>query len=440
MTVKRLLIGAALLLCALMVWGFFTFFERYTVERDLGWGSEAQRNLFLAAEQYLASVGLKPRQAENISVLSGLSPDATLFIANSSQVYNPQRVEELLDWVRRGGHAIVVARTAGFDFDQQHNEERDWLLEALDVSIVEGHGNYHFEHPLQPLLGENAELSPKQSPGEALREYNRKIDEGITEAEKTDAEALPEKPRNPDVEPEDLVTLPTDEGAEVQLHFDASYLLYHPGLEDGAVDKPPVFWAKVWRDDEGVPFLQFERGSGVITLMTDSGIWQSHRIGHFDHAYFLQLLAGDGNFVFLTHPHFKSLGYLAHKYALEFFLAGALSLLAWLLLRARQFGPLQPAPETARRSLLEHISACGHYYWHDDQCEQLLRGHRSELLRQLRASEADSNARHKLAKKLSAATGLSEYDIIASLWGTPASSEETFTEQMRNLQRIEAVL
>ncbi|BBM01560.1 DUF4350 domain-containing protein [Microbulbifer sp. GL-2] len=438
MTTKRLLIGVSLLFCGLLLWGFLTFFERYTEEKDRGWDSEARRNLFLAAEKYLAAIGLESQQAENISILNGLSPNATLFIASSSQVYNPQRVAELLNWVDSGGHAIVVARTEGFDFDEQRSEERDWLLEELDVSIMEGHYEYSFEHPLQQLLGEDAELTPEQSPGEALREYNRRIDAGVSTEE--EAETSQEKPRNPDVEPEDLVSLPTDHGTKIQLHFDASHLLYHPGLDDDTIDNAPVFWARVWRDDEAVPFMQFERGSGVITLLTDSGIWQSHRIGHFDHAYFLQLLAGSGDFVFLTRPRFDSLSYLARKYATEFFLAGALALLGWLFLRARRFGPLQPSPESARRSLLEHISACGHYYWRDDQCEQLLRGQRTELLRNLRATDTDSIARHKLAEKLSAATGLSKHDIIASLWGTPAASEETFTEQMRNLQRIEAVL
>ncbi|WP_020414148.1 DUF4350 domain-containing protein [Microbulbifer variabilis] len=439
MTVKRLLIGIPLLLCALMVWGFLTLFERYTEERDRGWAPEARRNWFLAAEQYLAALGLEPRQAENISVLNELSPDATLFISDSSQVYNPQRVDELLDWVSSGGHAIVVARTEGFDFEEQRSEERDWLLEALDVSIMEGHGEYFFDNPLQQLLGEDAELSPEQSPGEAMREYNRRIDEGDFPEEKK-AETSGEKPRNPDVGPEDLVNLPTDNSGEIQLHFNASHLLYHPGLDDNTVAGAPVFWARVWRDDEAVPFIQFERGRGVITLLTDSEIWQSHRIGHFDHAYFLQLLAGNGEFVFLTRPRFDSLSYLARKYAAEFFLAGALALLGWLLLRARRFGPLQPAPETARRSLLEHISACGHYYWRHDRCEQLLRGRRAELLRLLRATDADSTDRHNLAVRLSAATDLSEHKIIASLWGPPATSEETFTEQMRNLQRIEAAL
>ncbi|WP_226648864.1 DUF4350 domain-containing protein [Microbulbifer variabilis] len=437
MTTKRLLIGIALLLCAGLVWLFLTFFERYTEEKDRGWGAEARRNPFLAAERYLAQMGLEPRQAENISVLNGLSPDATLFIANSSQAYNPQRVEELLQWVESGGHAIVVARTEGFDFEKGRSDERDWLLESLGVSIVEGHEEYRFENPLQPLLGEDAELSPEQSPGEALREYNRKIDEAKAEGQ---TETKKEKPRNPDVEPEDLITLPTSGGAELQLHFNARHLLYHEGIDNSSAEGAPEFFAKVWREDEAVPFMQFERGRGVITLLTDSTLWQSNRIGHFDHAYFLQLLAGSGDFVFLTRPRFDSLGFLARKYTAEFFISGLFALLGWLILRARRFGPLQPSPEIARRSLLEHISACGHYYWRDDQCQRLLRGQREELLRRLGATDASSSARQTLSKRLSATTNLSEHSIIASLWGKPATSEESFTEQMRTLQRIEAVL
>ncbi|MFC6633601.1 DUF4350 domain-containing protein [Microbulbifer taiwanensis] len=438
MGIKRLLLGLLLLLVAAVAALLFVFFERYSEEVDRGWGAEAWRNPYLAAEQFLAAAGLRVRRADNISVLAEISPQDTLFVASSTQVYNPQRARELLDWVGRGGHAIVIAHASGFD-----GAERDWLLEQLEVTLDEGREAFNFEHPFRQLLGEDADQYRGKSASEMLREHNRKLregkgtDKGAEEA--SDEEPVP--PRNPDVDPEDLVTLVADDGSDYQLHFDASQLLHHPALsdEDEAADVP-VFWAKIWRGDTGVPFIQFERGEGLITLLADGGLWRSERIGHFDHAYLLQLLASDGEFVFLTQPRFDSLLVLARRYGSEFFLAGALALLAWLLLRARRFGPLAAEPEAARRSLLEHISACGHYYWRADKCERLLTEQRRQLLRRLGGDNAGTAVRRQLCTRLSSQTGLSESDIAACLWGDPPRSEEAFTESMRKLQQIEAAL
>jgi len=438
MSTKRLLLGLALLLVAVVTALFFLLFERYTEEVDRGWSSRAWRNPHLAAEQFLAAAGLESRRADNITVLAGLAENDTLFLASSSQVYNPQRVEELLDWVERGGHAIVIAHSGGLDRELR---ERDWLLEQLEVTLEEGREDIFFEHPFRDLLGEDAEEYEGKSASEILREHNRKLREekgGESDGEEAREEEKP--PRNPDVDPADLVTLSADDGSDYQLHFDASQLLYHPALEGGESSGEPVFWAKIQRDDSGVPFMQFERGEGLITLLADGGIWNNRRIGHFDHAYFLALLASDGEFVFLTQPRFDSLFTLARRYGAEFFLAGALALLAWLLLRARRFGPLAPEPELARRSLLEHISACGHYYWRAEKCERLLLGQRERLLRRLGGEKAGAATRRQLCSGLSARTGLDESAIAACLWGDLPRGEEAFTERMRNLQQIEAAL
>ncbi|MCX2783593.1 DUF4350 domain-containing protein [Microbulbifer thermotolerans] len=434
MKISRLLIGLVLLLAAALAALFFLLFERYTEKADRGWSAAAWRNPYLAAEQFLAAAGVRHRRADNISELARLAPDDTLFLASSTQVYNPRRASELLEWVARGGHAIVIAHALD-------STERDWLLEELGVTLEEGREKFFMEHPFRDLLGEDVEKYEGKTASEILREHNRKLKDGKRDTEADGEEETQEEqaPRNPEVDPEDLVELTGDNGS-YQLHFNPSQLLHHPALEDETVVDGPVFWAKIRRGDSGVPFMQFQRGDGRITLLTDGGIWQNRRIGHFDHAYFLALLASSGEFIFLTQPHFESLFVLARRYAGEFFLAGGLALLAWLLLRSRRFGPLAVEPERARRSLLEHISACGHYYWRADRCERLLDEHRRALLRRLGAEGAGQATRRQVCERLSAETGLDETTIAACLWGDPPRSEEAFTERMRNLQQIEAVL
>ena len=442
MTVKRVLIALSILLVGGAAAAFLTFYEHYEEEVDRGWGSRAKRNPYLAAEQFLSTVGLQTRRADNISVLGQLTPEDTLYLTSSSQIYNAERAQELLRWIERGGHAVVVAHHGG-------EGERDWLLEELDVTLEEGSDNFYF-NPLRRFLGEEVEKAEQyagKSASELLREHNRKVRAGEDpEAEEADSAeqsaddtAEPEAPRNPDVEPSQLVTL-ASEGGDYQLYFDPGVLLWHPALDGEEIDGGPVFWAGMDSEDAGVPFMQFERGDGLITLLADDSLWQSDRIGQFDHAYLLGWLASDGDFVFLTRPRFDSLLVLARRYAAEFFLAGALALLAWLLLRSRRFGQRAPQAETARRSLLEHISACGHYYWRADKCAALLIRYRDSLLRRLGGENAPQSLKRSLCTRLSADTGLSESQIANCLWGEAPQSEETFTERMRNLQQIEAAL
>ncbi|MCW8126270.1 DUF4350 domain-containing protein [Microbulbifer halophilus] len=460
MTAKRILLVLVSLLIGALVALFLTFFERYERQLDRGWSAKAIRNPYLAAERFLDARGLETRRADNIAAVAGLSPQDTLYVASSSQVYNGERARELLDWIERGGNAVVVARrgTEG---------ERDWLLEELGVTAETGSGDFFFTNPMRRFIGEEAEEYSGKSASELLREHNRKLREG----ENTDGEtpedsgadaaepAAPEPPEDPDVDPSALVTLTSDSGHDYRLHFNPTTLLWHPTLDsEGASgdsdpafwanmenetaggDSDPVFWADMENETAGVPFIQFERGDGLLTLMADAGLWQSDRIGHFDHVFLLEQLASDGDFVFLTRPQFDSLPVLARRYAREFFGAGALALLAWLLLRSRRFGPRAAEPETARRSLLEHIAACGHYYWREDRCSALLARYRDSLLRRLGGDNASQKTRRRLCEQLNAATGLGETRITDSLWGQPPHSEEAFTERMRNLQQIEAVL
>lgn len=439
MTAKRILLLLISLLVGAAVALFLMLFERHERQVDRGWGPEAIRNPYLAAERFLAATGLETRRADNISVVADLSPQDTLYVASSSQIYNTGRARELLDWVERGGNAVVVARHGA-------EHERDWLLEQLGVTLEAGSGDFFFVNPLRRFIGEEAEEYSGKSASELLREHNRKVRDGEDtdapeegEAESAKA-AQPEPPQDPEVNPSALVTLTSDDGDDYRLHFDPTMLLWHPALQDEGTDRGPVFWATMQSEDAGVPFMQFERGGGLITLMADSGLWQSDRIGHFDHAYLLGQLASDGDFVFLTRPHFDSLPLLARRYASEFFLAGALALLAWLLLRSRRFGLRTAEPEAARRSLLEHIAACGHYYWRADHCSALLVRYRDSLLQRLGGDNASQKTRRHLCSRLSQATGLSESRISDSLWGEPPHSEEAFTERMRNLQQIEAAL
>lgn len=445
MKLSRIAIATTLLLvvgaCALLLF----FFERYSEEVDLGFGAEARRNPFLAAEQFLEHVDISHRRADNIAVLSTLGESDTLFLASSSQIYNSDRLWELLDWIERGGQAIVVAQSSGGD------NEQDLLLEMLGLEISTGDLDLYFNQQVREVFGEDAGKLQDKTVSELMREHNRKLAEPEADSagegahsDATDAEQEPA--RDPDVDPDRLINLTSDSGASYALYFNPHKVFTHEMMGQSAdtdVNGSPLHWVPFQRISTQAPLVYYEYGDGRLTLLTDGELWHNHRIGEFDHAYFLAHLVGERDLVMVTRPRFDTLGSLIKRYALEFFFAGLLAIAAWIGNRSRRFGPLVPPPPRTRRSLLEHIRACGHFYWRHSRAENLFEQARAPLLHKLcgqRQDRLSEEQRRQLSETVAARTGLAASDIFHTLWGEAPRSEDDFTARLRSIQIIEAAL
>ncbi|OQY46700.1 MAG: hypothetical protein B6247_27430 [Candidatus Parabeggiatoa sp. nov. 2] len=70
-------------------------------------------------------------------------------------------------------------------------------------------------------------------------------------------------------------------------------------------------------------------------------------------------------------------------------ISAAILLLFWLWTASRRFGSLLPTPPRARRRLLEHIEASGHFLWRQEQAHTLLHGARQALLKRLESVHPD---------------------------------------------------
>lgn len=445
MRFSRVAIALTLLLLASAAALFLYFFERHTEEVDLGPGPEARRNPFLAAERFLDRLDIPHRRAENIAVLSTLRKNDALFLASSSQIYNDDRLRELLDWVEAGGHAIVIAHRGG---DGEH--EQDLLLNALGLEVTSGDLDFYFNAQIREMFGEDADaLQENPSASKMMREHNRKLAEqenkNTAEPEENRAEEnISGQPRNPDVDPEKLVNLTSDSGASYALYFNPRRVLSHEMMGQSAetdLDGYLLRWVTFQNFPTQSPLIYHERGRGRLTLMTDGALWHNDRIGEFDHAYFLAHLVGERNLVMITRPRFDTLSELIQRYALELFVAGLLALAAWIANRSRRFGPVLPAPASERRSLLEHIRACGNFYWRQQRAENLYEKTRAPLLYKLgvRGSLA-AERQQQLAESVAAATGLAAREIFDILWGPAPRNEDDFTARVRSIQIIEAAL
>jgi hypothetical protein len=98
--------------------------------------------------------------------------------------------------------------------------------------------------------------------------------------------------------------------------------------------------------------------------------------------------------------------------------AAALLLLLWLARIIPRFGPLEPAEEPPRRSLLEHIVASGRFLWS--------RGAGASLL----------EAARERAVRLARRRGVPTQSITAGPRNARLDAN-TFTQQMASLQDIE---
>ena len=480
MKLSRVALVWTLLLAGLATAGFLFFFEYHTEEIDRGFGPEARRNPYLAAEQFLDRIDIPHRRADNISVLSSLAENEVLLLTSSSQVYNSDRVWELLNWIERGGRAIVVAHTGSGD------NERDFLLEMLGVELAEGDLDLYFNDQVREVFGDDAADIQNKSLSEILREHNRKLtekedvkkkgsegessgsesgeNESVADTSDATADNAPQPPRNPDIAPERLLTLSNASGTEYTLYPDPAWVFARDEYEseDEDEDEQPsetqqqgddalaashlLQWVTFPNRPDEAPLIHYDYGQGRLTLMTDSGLWRNHRIGHFDHAYFLAQLIDERPLVMVTHPHFDGLGTLIRRYAPELSIAGLLALLAWILNRSRRFGPLTPEPPRERRSLLEHIRASGHFYWRQSRAHQLYEQARAPLLQ--KATRLSPQAARQLplekqrhfAQSIAEQTGLGAGDIFSTLWDEPPRNEDDFTARMRRIQIIEAAL
>jgi hypothetical protein len=116
------LIGGALV-CVFVLW----LTRNFAIVHDEVWTGpqgEAAANPFLAARMLLTRMGSKVEQSQDLESLTQFAPSGTLFLADRSDV-TPPLAQELLGWVRRGGHLILAA---------EYPLARDALLQELGVN------------------------------------------------------------------------------------------------------------------------------------------------------------------------------------------------------------------------------------------------------------------------------------------------------------------
>jgi hypothetical protein len=407
------LIITLILACAL-TYAFFTLFEPYEKTIDLGWDKKAQRNPYLAADLFLTKHNINVTSSNDFEKLKSLPDQGMIFISDAGKVLTKKRITNIQSWMEKGGHLVLTAPIF-------NKNQPDTLLSKFNVE--------HHKIISKDIDKTKPELSDKKL-SEQLNELNIDLKNNTKSENKND-----------EIPIDEISYLSfNDVNEKLKIHFSPDSSLSHPffNREDDYVKTKldPVYWAG---NDEGIYFIQFNVGEGLLSIITDNSIWRSDNIDALDHAYFLWLLSESNDSVSLLYgANMPSIFFYIWKYAAEFLMACFIWLVFWLFYRGLRFGKIHLDSHSANRSISEHISASAEYLWRNKKFDLLISPVRSDIFKRAkRLYPFIDNLNQSEKINLISKHSHIKADYINDALITPFNgNEDDFTHIMSYLQKI----
>lgn len=360
---RKSAIRASLLALPLVAFILYAAVNWYTLEDEdvrIGAGDAASEDPYLAFGRLLERMGAPATRGESPSAIDTPPPRGTLLISGRRLAYmTPARVNRIVRWVEAGGSLVVEAENEAID---------DPLLNALGVQRI---------FPERDESGGRKNIDP--------RAYAKAGS---------------------------VLTLDWPQlGRPLRARLGTAF----GELRDTRVRSD----SRELRQGERVVALTFASGEGRVTVLPTLAFLRNHQVGEHDHAELGWRLASAQSpaLLYLRMQSPPLLDWIRRD-AWPVALAGALLLVLWLGRIIPRFGPLEPAGEPARRSLLEHIVASGRFLWS--------RGAGAYLLEAVRERAA------RLARR----RGVPMRTITAGAANARLDAH-TFTQQVASLQEIE---
>ncbi|MGY4531178.1 hypothetical protein ACVW0Y_000281 [Pseudomonas sp. TE3786] len=369
----------------------------YQKEIKLGASPEAAATPYLAAEHFLQARGLSVQRADGLQVLNDLpSPGHTLLLLGSREQMTPRQTERVLAWAAKGGHLLVVAESL---WDEQLGKSDDLLLDRLGIHQL-----------LTEDLDEGSQAEGEKSEGQPSA-----TEQSATEQSTSDEEAASSD--EDDHYPELTKLYLENEEAPAYVNFDTDYHLFDAKNQ-----------AQAWANSaDSTHMLQLNYGDGLVTVVTDSWIWQNKYIKAYDNAWLLWYLTQDSKVTLLYRADRDNLLTLLWRNFPEALAALALLIALVLWANGRRQGPLLAPASLARRQLQEHLRGSADFLRRHSGEQTLLQGLQRDIQRQARR-------RHPGFERLDIAT---QWQILGRLSRLPSSA---ISQAMRPLpkQRISA--
>lgn len=307
--ILSLLLGAGYWVSQLLV--------KKEIELPTGLQGEAAVNPLLAAERFLAAMGISTTPLDDTSrLLRKLGPTDALLITSDRQTLGLERTSALLEWVAGGGRLIATVP----HLSKEEEALRDPLLETLGLTLF---------------------YVDEESIADDMNEYADYLD----------------------------VDWPS---ANDFMKIDIGLLYVLEGAKSGD-------W--VIENDWGAVLVRRQYGDGSVTIVADLEFIQFLQIGNHDHAKFLwHLVDGQGPVWLITNNDMPSLWEWLWQYAPEIMTAALLWLGLWLWSQSRRFGPRLAELPPVRRRILEHVEANGRFLWHQKQSPHLVAAVRKHFI------------------------------------------------------------
>lgn len=369
----------ALLLVLLVGFAALLYTAEWKEElRNDGFGPEAHRNPYLAAQQFLARLAVDVRQRDGLALLDDLpSTEHLLLLAGSRRSLSERRTNALERWIEGGGRLVLLATES---WDEETQSSGDRLLDRLGIRLVSAMDRPDWTMGLEALT------------------------ETLGEGECRQAGALTRVD-------------PGDGSQALQVGLARHRLLRYDGALAADASLNPL----------GAQLYRLRLGAGDLVVLTDLGLWRNVRIGCWDNAHLLRLLTADRPTLWWLH----NVEVPPLPVAIwQRFPALVLVCLAWLALWVWHSGfrPLPPRAEAPapRRQLVEQLDGSARFRWQQGLREQLL----APLRRRLAAPDGEAEA-----VRLAAASGIPEGQVRWALTAVPANGQQ-FLRMVRTLQRL----
>ena len=401
--------GALVIMLAASAFWLFVLVEWRVEEVDRGHSQFAQRFRFLAAINYLNSLGIEAEQRNSLNLIRELSapnseigPRDTIILVDAYGAINDRRLTELSDWIISGGTLHHSTQNPFFNNDL---EVYDGLFNMLETIAVE-------------LELEEFSESETQLTDSAIQE----------QAEESQGSA--DEPAQQACENFGPLTTWQDGDTEFRIQMNNRHRLITYSTPSNS-----YFIA----DSLGTQLFSTTYGNGTIIYTTDLDIWNNYRIGCYDHAYLLSLFAqNSGKIWFLVNRDSEPLYKLIWNYYPITVLALIACLLSWLWQSWVRFGPIRGVWDTERRSLLEHTSAAANFSYRQDNGHQLIKALQDEIAHRVsnRARGFQRLTLDSQAEVIRDLTQLPKDLIVRALKSEDHLDEKKFTEKAVACQKV----
>jgi hypothetical protein len=318
-------------------------------EQFIGYGGQARKNPYLAAERYLESDGY-----EVISTTGVLKFDGSegVVFSPASSVRSVADAERILDWIDTGGHYLCFLER-GEDYwkdvgDWAHHDPEDWREDSEE--------NPDEETGLHMLL-ERAELDLVS---DLKDEYD--WEERGSDVAKGDALPFTES-----------VLVFTDDDEEFEMELGGTRLLAPYGDH---------YYTSDWHN-EGDEHHFFSRtlGDGRITFISDARAFRNPYLKIADHAELLDYVAGRGGKIVFFLGKVRSFTSMLGEYAWPAMWALFALTVLWIWKSLPRFGPLLEVADGDARNYAKQVKSTGQFLWRHKREDALLKSLRDAVVK-----------------------------------------------------------